>query len=48
MYTDMSIKSWIICFRKVDVERKENVKSYVTKYSETETHQTEFHQFLER
>lgn len=34
--------------QKVDVERKENVKSYNTKYSETETHQTEFHQFLER
>ncbi|KAM9659295.1 doublecortin domain-containing protein 1 [Trichechus inunguis] len=32
----------------VDTERRENVKIHVTKYSETETNQTEFLQFLER
>ncbi|XP_036896344.1 doublecortin domain-containing protein 1 [Sturnira hondurensis] len=34
--------------RTVDTEMKENVKNYVTKHSETETNQTEFHQLLER
>ncbi|XP_035885068.1 doublecortin domain-containing protein 1 isoform X3 [Phyllostomus discolor] len=32
----------------VDTEMKENVKNDVTKHSETETNQTEFHQLLER
>ncbi|KAM9080560.1 doublecortin domain-containing protein 1 isoform 7-T8 [Megaptera novaeangliae] len=34
--------------QNVDTERKGNVKNYVTKYSETETNQTGFHQLLER
>ncbi|XP_054555271.1 doublecortin domain-containing protein 1 [Talpa occidentalis] len=32
----------------VDIGKKENMKNYITKYSETETNQTEFHQLLER
>ncbi|KAM8812686.1 doublecortin domain-containing protein 1 [Rhynchonycteris naso] len=34
--------------QNVDTEMKENGENYVTKYSETETTQTEFHQFLEK
>ncbi|XP_049746760.1 doublecortin domain-containing protein 1 isoform X4 [Elephas maximus indicus] len=34
--------------QNTDTGRKENVKIQVTKYPETETNQTEFHQFLER
>ncbi|XP_012580549.1 PREDICTED: doublecortin domain-containing protein 5 [Condylura cristata] len=31
-----------------DIGKKENMKNYITKYSETETNQIEFHQLLER
>ncbi|XP_054441943.1 doublecortin domain-containing protein 1 [Pteronotus mesoamericanus] len=34
--------------QNVDIEMKDNVKNSVTKYSESETNQTEFHQLLER
>ncbi|XP_045871812.1 doublecortin domain-containing protein 1 [Meles meles] len=34
--------------QNVDVKREKNVKNHITKYFETETTQTEFHQLLER
>ncbi|XP_038310280.1 doublecortin domain-containing protein 1 isoform X4 [Canis lupus familiaris] len=34
--------------QNVDAEKKKNVENHITKYSETETTQSEFHQLLER